>query len=168
VALYTDPASVRVALAGSLTDYSATGTAASLSDTELNDAIREAQGVVDGYLSTRYETPITNGADNALLWGMTRDIAAYLATLTYRKNKDLTATDPVALRYQAAMAQLQALQQGVMALDFTPDAPLDGEPDLSGMPIVENAYEGTLFNRPLVPEWPTGGRYEGWGFYRAW
>lgn len=128
------------------------GTASTLTDPQIEDSIDEAEAVVDTYLSARYtittfEVEDTTDPNNILVYtvapvpvrGWTRNIAAYLAALTYRRNKDLSEDDPVRLRFNMTMGLLKDVR--------------DRNSDLS-LPVVvadqqgvhvENLYEGTLF-----------------------
>jgi len=169
MAYYCVPDDVREALApGGEATWTASKTAASLSDDELQTSIREAQGVVDGYVSVRYVTPIPNGGAIDLLWGVTRSVSAYLATLTYRRNMDLTDDDPVARRYAQALATLRDIAAGKMVLDV--DVPGDGTtpvpPPMVDV-IVANPYTGDLLTRPLVPDSNSYDAIAAWGDHRG-
>lgn len=115
--MYTTPSKVRGALtpSGSESDLS---TAAGFSDVQLNATIIEAQAVVDSYLSSQYPVPLPaavlqpDGTAPEPVGSLTRDIAAYYATLTYRRGKDITETDPVVRRYNAAINLLARLASG--------------------------------------------------------
>lgn len=147
------------------------GTAASLEDSQIEDAIREADGIIDLHVSLRYSVPeviltststvegeevtitITVGQQPARYWS--RNIAAYLASLTFSRNRNIPEDEPVRLRYAQTMAQLQAVRDGLANLDFPPpggeDAPYDGDP------TVFNTYLGHLFDARdfhLAPERP--------------
>lgn len=152
---YCIPHDVRLALAP-LSEFSEKSTAASLTDEQINDAIDEAEDIVDSYVLGRYTIPIIDfeqdDPDNpgfVLVYnvapdpvrGLTRNIAAYLATLTFRKNKDLPEDDPIRLRYRMTMEILGSIRGSVSIL---PDV---FEPVTSGSDAVyvENLYQGTLF-----------------------
>lgn len=87
-----------------------------------------------------------------------RNIAAYLATLTWRKGTDLTADDPVRLRYDSTMQLLTAIRDGKATVDL-PDA----DDTAPGEITVINSYEGKLFTaedfglRPVGRADRTGG-----------
>lgn len=71
---------------------------------------------------------------------ISRDIAAYLATLTWKKNKDVPEEDPVRLRYGMATDLLALIRTGDVNLPDNPDNPYtDGEV------TIFNQYEGSLF-----------------------
>lgn len=161
-------------------------TAAGLKNWQIEEAIAEATGVLDLYLFNRYTYAVTEQEVIASIddqgepvkeqaevapnpvraW--TRNIAAYLATLTFLQNKDLDAKDPVALRYAMTVGQLQAVKEGTLDIPgLDPTAGGDGV-------HVENLYEGTLFGPEdfmLTPEgvvpspnviWPLRGWNSPW------
>jgi len=153
MATYCTPADVRAALTpGGVTDQDQT--AASLDDWQLLDAIDEAEGVINGYFKG-YEiiveiheevdpddpnntTGFTAAPDPVRRW--TRDVAAYLAALTFRKNKDLPEDDPIRLRFAMVMGLLADVRTGIII----PPLPVV----VGGGHKVEifNLYEGTLFS----------------------
>jgi len=133
-----------------------TGSAASLTDATIQAAIDDAEAQVDGTLRLLYEVPFDPAPD--LVVTITRDIAAYLADLTYRQSQDYSsALDPVYLRYQRALQNLQGIATDVITLD-APRSDADGdEPDI-GQATVVNVYRGALFSMGefLAPRgrWP--------------
>lgn len=129
-------------------------TAAGLPDWQIADAIEEASAIVETHISTRYKIEVKDGeqtvgtqtvdievADAPVRW-WTRDIAAFLATLTFRKGKDLAEDDPIRLRFNMAMGFLTAVRDGSMNLPNFPGADTSG--DAQGVEVF-NKYEGTLF-----------------------
>lgn len=130
-------------------------TAAGLADWQIEDAILEAEGTLLAYIATRYvittdeveeEDPDNPGdfwvstVAPSPIRGWTRNIAAFLAALTFRKNKDLGEDDPIRLRYRHTMTMLEAVRDRKM------DLPLGGaSADDQGV-HVENLYEGHLFD----------------------
>lgn len=146
---YCTPDDVRAALrpAGE------TGTtAAELDDAQLDDAVREAQSVVDGYLARRYAVPFADGSVPDLAWGLTRSIAAYLATLTYRRARDLDPQDPVQLRYDHALRLLRGVADGDLWLEPQPDGGAGGGTP-GGVVTTVNPYRGDLFT---LDDWGLG------------
>jgi phage gp36-like protein len=123
-----------------------TGTAADLSNAQLTDAINEADSVIDSYIGGRYTTPVASVNDAVPhpidFWS--RNIAAYLATLTKRGSQDFADTDPIARRYTATMLALTAVRDGKAVLpDPIPEILTDtGSGGASG---VINTYEGDMF-----------------------
>lgn len=150
-------------------------TAADLSDQQLVDAIAEADSTIDGYLAGIYDTPVAPANPNGdpllpptpiLYWS--RNIAAYLATLTKRQNQNVDATNPVYLRYVQTMQALVAVAAGTFKLGI---AQLDGSGPgniVSGGAI--NQYGPTLFGSPGADgfdiggsSWPNTRPFEGTG-----
>lgn len=143
--MYCSPIDVRNALTPGATSTDPS-TGAGLSDEQIDDAIRQADSRINGYLPSDYIVP-TETLENTLIvstppfryWS--RDIAAYLATLTYRRSKDLSQDDPVRLRYQDTMLELGLVAKGVFELP-----PSSGSEDVaSGDVFVYNQYQGQLF-----------------------
>lgn len=122
---YSTPAQVRKALVPSsdgAVPVSSTHTAADLSDTQLIDAIVEADATIDGYLGRLYTVPVplTTGVTPAVphpvdYWS--RNIAVYNATLAYRGSQDISDQDPVVRRYTATMQALQAVGAGTTSIE---------------------------------------------------
>jgi phage gp36-like protein len=153
VAPYTDKDAVRIILARDLDQVD--GTAASLTDEAIDDAIAEAQARVDTRLSGNYDVPFENTIP-AMVVVITRDIAAWLAHLTFREVRDLNSElDPVHLRYKAAESLLIDLQNGRTTLPDVPGA----DPGESGKAsIVINETTSDLFTEcdfNLTRRWPT-------------
>lgn len=130
-------------------DEADTSTAASLEDYQIFDAIEQADSRIQGYLPAGYvvgEQTVTVPPDvydvavSPFRW-WSRDIAAWLVTLTFRRNKDLPVDDPIRLRYEATMVELGMVAEGTFNLPPSSEAlPADAY----GV-VVENLYEGTLF-----------------------
>lgn len=164
---YSTPALVRKALVPSSDGgepESPTHTAADLSNSQLQDAIDEADVILNGYIGGRYVTPV------ALVSGVTphpidywsRNIAAYNATLTFRGSQDFTDQDPVARRYALTMEALQAVSSGRVTLEIPGNV---SDTAAQGVSPAYNPYSGTLFcveDFDLNPGW--GSNYP-WGPY---
>jgi phage gp36-like protein len=120
--VYSTPAEVRLALAPSLPSGAPQqDTAAAFGDDQLNDAIREADARIDGYLRGRYSVPVDPSAGSfAQVAAWSRDLAAYVATLTLYRNRPMENTNPAYLRYQQVMADLTAAAKGTVVLDLQP------------------------------------------------
>lgn len=149
---YTTKDAVRLALARDLQQVQ--GTAASLTDDALDDAIAEATSRVNTRLAGRYDVPFDPVP--VMVGFITRDIAMWLAYLTFREVRDLnTELDPVHLRYKAAEALLIDLQNGKTTLPDVPDA----DPGEGGTAvIVINDPSTDMFTEcdfQLYPRWPT-------------
>lgn len=136
---YTTPAAVRLVLAadGDPTDLSS---AAGLDDTTLNGPCQSASDQVDAYLAARYPTPLADPPN--VVGDIATDIAAYLATLTFRKGQPVDTTDPVWLRYQRALKMLVDISTGTAML------PAVGGPPTTpaGQIVVSNPIAGPLFS----------------------
>lgn len=135
---YTDVSAVRLALSPG-GDESDTGSAASLADADLQAAIDDATDEVNGKITARYPLPIAAPVPS-ILARICRDIAAYFATLTYRRGDPLLPGDPVALRYKAAEDLLTQIQTGMLSLGTDS---IDG-PGLS--PIWPDPNSTTLYD----------------------
>lgn len=134
---YVNPDDVRATLAGTAT---LAGSAAALADDDLLNAIYEAQDEVNARIAGRYTTPMVDVPP--LVGNITRDIAAYLATLTYRRGNPIQPGDPVLLRYQRAQTLLGQVANGQIVLSASPPP---GQ--TSGTPTA-NPYSGSLFGAP--------------------
>lgn len=136
-------------------DPTSTETAAGLPDWQIEDAILEAEGTINAYIATRYAiTPIEVEEENpenpgeilvyvvapAPLRSWTRDIAAYLSALTFRRHKDLPEDDPIRLRYGMVREFLTAIRDRTMDLTLPTN-----DSDDQGVHI-ENPYTGDLFS----------------------
>lgn len=155
-----------------------TGSPAALPDLILEDLIDDAQTEVNGYLATRYTVPFPAGHIPDLVAKLTRNVAAFYATLSAYGGQPLAATHPAQLRYTAAVSNLRALASGAMTLalpatDESTMAPT-GQ-DVPGGASAINVYDGALFtpddcgivpdtNRPggwATNPWPDGINDEG-------
>lgn len=175
--VYTTMTKVRQALAPDGEDQANPtsnyqGTAASLGDNAIKDAIAQAQAVVDGYLGTVYTLPITQVVESPTgdlvapgsipYWA--RDIAAWYATLTFKRNQPIGATDPVQLRYNAAIVALTRIQNGQSSIPELDVTIGDGGGPSTGVAVTVNQYAGTLFTpydvlSPTVGDpWPASQR----------
>lgn len=116
-------------------------TAASLPDEQIESAINEADSMVNTYLSVPGDYTISMDGDTATTpvryWS--RNIAAYLATLTFRRGKDLPQDDPVRLRYTDTVNLLIAIRDGKTG------NPLDPVGAGGGIEVL-NQYDGNLFS----------------------
>lgn len=132
---YTTPAAVREALSPEGSDQTG-ATAAALSDGALNSQIADVTAEIDATVSG---APFADNAVPRIISVVARDIAAYLATLTARKNVQLPADHPVRLRYERA--------RGILAIAAKGQLDLTDDPETSGSePQVVNPYEGDLFD----------------------
>lgn len=128
-----------------LTPTGVGGTAAVLPDSQLVDAIEEADQLIDSYIGARYAVPVqpVSGATPPPVGSWSRDIAAYLATLTWRRSQDITDNDPVVRRYKMTLQALTDVRDGKNSLPLPSS---DGQTqDASGAGPVINRYVGNLF-----------------------
>jgi len=143
-------------------------TAADMSNVALQDAIAEADSTIDAYIGGRYVTPVdlVAGVVPHPLDYWSRNIAAYNATLSWRKSQDFADTDPMARRYKATMAALSAVQAGKAVLPGgLPTNQGEGSSDGAGSPYEQ--YIGTMFEPEdfglyPAPNRPQRGRWNWW------
>lgn len=153
-------------------------TPADLENTQIQDAIDEADSLIDAYIGKYYATPVApifDGSDEDGTVGSiphpidywSRNIAAYNATLSYRQGLDFADTDPVARRYIATMAALTMISKGQATLQLPDNVSVNAATG-AGQPV--NPYVGDLFDpndwnlRPLNTAWPMWPDVpEGWG-----
>lgn len=177
---YSTVSMVRLALVpsanGSL-PTTVTHTAADLSDSQIQDAIAEADATIDSYISKFYAVPVavkitgddTDGAVGQIphpidFWS--RNIAAYNATLTYRGAQDVSSTDPIYLRWQATITALQQVAAGRATLQL-PGNVTDNAGVLAGSAV--NPYVGDLWqvsDFDLRPPFAPG--HGGYGYGPYW
>lgn len=115
---------------------SGTLTASDMPDQAISDSALEATAIVDAYLDGPYEIGVDTIPRIVMFW--TRDIGAYLATLTWRRSKSPAPNDPVVLRYQQALMMLNAVAAGTITIP--------SPAGVSDQPTVVNRYNGTLFD----------------------
>lgn len=105
---------VRGVLARDLTHTAAN--AASLTDNQIYDTILDAAQQIDGALGYTFPTPFPLPPPPQV-FQICRDIAVYLADLTYRGNKEYGSSNaPVLLRYKRATDLMEQLRSGQAAL----------------------------------------------------
>jgi phage gp36-like protein len=140
---------------------SGTNTAADMDDAALSDAVHEASSIVDTYVGGPYG-PADSVPNMVVYW--TRDVAAFLATCTWRKSKDFEALDPVYVRYQQAIARMEGIFLGTTAM---PSSQMPSADVFSGM--VVNPFVGPLFcpwDFDLTGESTSGDNLGGWPLVR--
>lgn len=140
--MYAVADDVRAVVARSVSSTAGTA-ASSLGDAVLAAALDSAQAEVDARLAGRYQVPFFPGAVPSLVVSLTVDVAAYLATLTFRESTDLSVDDPIRLRYARAQELLRQLGSGELDL---PGVTSGGDtPATSGRATVRNPYSGRMF-----------------------
>lgn len=141
VQAYTSVQAVRRVLSPDGDRDAKLGTAAWLSDNEIEEAIEDAATEINGRLAPRYDLPFETIPP--LVETLNRDIAAYLATLTYRRGTPIPDSDPVALRYDRAQKLLTSAAKGDLQLvDEAEGAPVSTLAEAT----VVNPYSGDLFS----------------------
>jgi phage gp36-like protein len=141
--MYCTPDDVRRTLVdGDADEADIQQTAAAMSDEQFGDHIADAQSEVDSRLAVRYVVPLDEADLPTIVKQMTANIAAYLATLTFRRTLDLGPQDPVFLRYQRAESMLAAIVAGKAQL---PVPPPEEPPAPSSTMTGRNRYFGNLF-----------------------
>lgn len=150
--MYSTVSMVRLALVPEIADPSKippspSRTAADLPDPQLADAIAEADAQIDAMIGKFYATPVQPvGSPSPAIphpldyWS--RNIAAYNATLTFRKGLDLLDTDPVVRRWKATLDALTLVATGKSTLTL-PTNQGPGGATGGGPPV--NPYSGTMF-----------------------
>jgi phage gp36-like protein len=109
-----------------MTSYNTTGTPGEISADIVQLAIEQASAKVSSWTNNIWGWDSTGQiAVPYVISSITINIAAYFATLSYRKNKPLQDNDPVILRYNDAMADLKAIQTGQIQPD--PNDPSNGQ-----------------------------------------
>ncbi len=112
---YCEPADVTGVL-NPLGGIPAPSSAAGLPGSVLQDLIDDAATFVNGWLADRYDVPFADGHVPDLVEKVTRNIAAYFAVQAAAGSQEIPATHPAQLRYNGAVATLQALAAGRMTL----------------------------------------------------
>lgn len=130
-----------------------------LPDWQIEDAIDAAEGVVNAHVAARYvvtpaeiEVPVIPATDPvttemvtvapAPLRAWTRDIAAWYATLTFNRAKDIKEDDPIRLRMALVMSLLRDVRDRKSIL---PLPPVTDEENVTSGAEIYNLYEGNLF-----------------------
>lgn len=126
---YVVPLDIREAVSP---DGNVTGTCAELSDDQLQRNIVRAQELVDGI------TGVVFGDANVpeLVKGLVIALAAYYATLAYRKGLPLDPNHPIRLQYDDAQTTLRGIKAG--QINFEPGAPNTDTPPVAAKPRVRN------------------------------
>lgn len=99
-----------------LTSFNYGGTAGDISTDIVQVAVYQASSKVSAWTGQDWGTDASGNTVPVpdIIQSITLNIAAYYATLSYVKNKPLTANDPVLLRYNDAVADLKAIQEGMI------------------------------------------------------
>ena len=112
--LYATVAQLRQVLGG--TD-SGTGTAAQLTDAQLTLALQAGTNRVSAYVGSTFDSSTPQAVPVPILQDLTLDLAAFWATATYLKQKDITQQHPVYIKYKDAMQLLNDIRDGKVRFD---------------------------------------------------
>lgn len=115
--LYASVTDLRNVMAG--TD-SGTGTAAQLTDAQLELALYAASNRVSVYAGNVYDGSTADAMPPPILHDLTLDLGAFWAFKTYLKHKSIEPQHPVYLAYQNAMQVLKDVRSGTILLDPAP------------------------------------------------
>ena len=99
---------------------SGTGTAAQLTDQQLQLALYAASNRVSVYAGSVYDGSTAAAAPPPILHDLTLDLAAFWASKTYLKWKAVEPQSPVYIAYVNAMSILQDVRNGKILLDPAP------------------------------------------------
>lgn len=110
-----------------VTSFNAGGTPGDIATDIVQAAVYQASAKVSAWTGIDWGTDSNGNTVPVpdIIQSITINIAAYYATLSYRKNKPVETNDPVLLRYNDSVADLKAVQEGMI----TPS------PEPSGKPI---------------------------------
>lgn len=145
--LYATVTDLRSVMAG--TD-SGEGTAAQLTDAQLELALYAASNRVSVYAGNVYDSSTAAAAPPPILHDLTLDLARFWATATYLKHKAIEATSPVYLAYQNAVQILNDVRAGKILLDPAA-APGIGSEVGTVINRIPNIFTGRNSNTRLNP-----------------
>jgi phage gp36-like protein len=155
---------VRLALVEDGTE-DGTNTASDMDDQTIDDSIAEATSQVDIYIGGPYRLDLGDQVPDSVRY-LTRDVAAFLATCTWRKSKDFTAMDPVYLRWQWAIQQLNSISSGAAEIPGG-----TGPSSSNAGATVVNIYPFNLFHPwqfDLIGRGAYGADFGGGSWYGGW
>jgi Protein of unknown function (DUF1320) len=145
--LYASVADLRNVMSG--TD-SGTGTAAQLTDAQLELALYAGSNRVSVYAGNLFDSSTADADPPGILHDLTLDLAAFWATKTYLKNKAIETTSPVYIAYKDAISVLQDVRDGKILLDIAP-APGVGEETGTVINRVPRIFTGFDSNTRINP-----------------
>jgi phage gp36-like protein len=93
------------------------GTAAELSDAQLTLALQAGTNRVSAYVGNTFDSSTPQATPPPILQDLTLDLAAFWATATYMKHKQITAQHPVYIKYQDAVKMLEDIRDGRVRFD---------------------------------------------------
>lgn len=119
--------------------------AASIDREAIATAIADAQAEIDSRLATKYTVPFNPVP--RLVASLAQDIAAYLADLVFRENRDYqTELSPIYLRYQRAQAMLGRLATGEAVIPPEGGDPENPPETGTGLRVAAAYSRGSLIN----------------------
>jgi phage gp36-like protein len=139
---YTDVDTVRLVLSSETEETG--GTAADLSDAQIQYEIDSAAAYIDSYLRVLYAVPFdVPGPVPEIIMTICTDMAALGADLNFRKSREYASQNmPIIIRYQKALQALENLKTGEQTLS-SPRADTN----------VEGAIIIHQYPYPLFPWW---------------
>jgi hypothetical protein len=159
--MYVEVDAVRLILARDSGQFERT--AAGLSEELIKDAIKSAEVEINAKLGLQYKVPFEDGDVPDLIQEIAKDIAAFMADLTFRQDVDYTSdNEPMLLRYRRAEEMLQLLWDGSLTLPGATPSDTGPAPAERHYTVL-NPYQGTLFDlqdfdlgpeRPRYPQYP--------------
>jgi hypothetical protein len=174
--LYATVADLRQVMSG--TD-SGKGTAAELTDAQLEIALYSASNRVSVYAGNVYDGSTAAANPPAILHDITLDLARFWATVTYLKHKSIETTSPTYIAYANAMQMLNDVRDGKILLDPAPAPGIGNETGtvINRIPAVFTGRDSNTRLDPITgtlesdsPYWTprTGGLVGGGGaFYEG-
>jgi phage gp36-like protein len=147
--LYASLEDLRLTMDG--TD-SGTGTAAQLTDAQLTLALQAASNRVSVYAGNVFDGSSAQATPPDIFHDLTLDLAAFWATVTYRKSKALAPDDPVRLRYNDAQNILNAVRNGKLRLDVQPPGSVGEEVGvvINNIPNIFNSGDSNTAINPMT------------------
>lgn len=113
---YSTPATVRLVLSSTAGEYG--GTAADLSDEQIQYEIDGASADIDARLRNRYQVPFEPDTPR-IITQICTDLAAYKADLNFRKSREYDNDNmPIILRHKDAERLLEGIRRGRNTLDW--------------------------------------------------
>jgi hypothetical protein len=146
--LYASVADLRQVMSG--TD-SGQGTAAQLTDEQLELALYAASNRVSVYAGTVYDGTGAEGTPPPILHDLTLDLASFWAAKTYMKYKAIEPTSPVYLAYVNAMQMLNGVRNGTILLDPAPAGGVSANESGTVINRIPPVFTGANSNTRLDP-----------------
>jgi phage gp36-like protein len=173
--LYASVADLRNVMSG--TD-SGTGTAATLTDAQLELALYSASNRVSVFAGNVFDSSVPQAVPPAILHDLTLDLAAFWAAKTYMKFKEITPQSAIYIAYQNAMSLLEDVRDGKITLGVGV-APGVGDEVGTVINRIPRVFTGRDSNTRVSPEtgvleadspfWTprTGGLFDGSAVYQG-